>query len=183
MLQIPPSRTTYNNVINACGAAGNWKKALELCKKMTENGVGPDLITHNIVLSAFKNGAQYSKAIAYFEIMQSSNVAPDTFTWNIVIHCLVKVGQYGEAIELFKSMREKRTVCPPDVVTYTSIMYSYSVCGQAENCKAVFDMMVAEGVRPNIVSYNALLGAYASHGMHKEALKTFKLLKQKWIET
>jgi len=144
-LQIPPSRTTYNNVINACGAAGNWKKALELCKKMTENGVGPDLITHNIVLSAFKNGAQYSKAIAYFEIMQSSNVAPDTFTWNIVIHCLVKVGQYGEAIELFKSMREKRTVCPPDVVTYTSIMYSYSVCGQAENCKAVFDMINVEG--------------------------------------
>ncbi|RLN33269.1 pentatricopeptide repeat-containing protein [Panicum miliaceum] len=175
---IPPSRTTYNNVINACGAAGNWKKALDLCKKMTENGVGPDLITHNIILSAFKNGAQYLKAIAYFEIMKSSNVAPDTFTQNIVIHCLVKVGRYGEAIELFNSMREKRTICPPDVVTYTSIMYSYSVCGQAENCKAVFDMMVAEGVRPNIVSYNALLGAYASHGMHKEALDTFKSLKQ-----
>ncbi|KAL6639046.1 hypothetical protein ACP70R_022776 [Stipagrostis hirtigluma subsp. patula] len=175
---IPPSRTTYNNVINACGAAGNWKKALELCKKMTENGVGPDLVTHNIVLSAFKNGAQYSKAIAYFEIMKGSNIAPDTFTLNIVIHCLVKVGQYGEALELFNSMRENRTICPPDVVTYTSIMHSYSICGQAENCKAVFDMMIAEGVKPNIVSYNALLGAYASHGMHMEALKTFKLLKQ-----
>lgn len=32
-------------------------------------------------------------------------------------------------------------------------------------------MMVAEGVKPNIVSYNALLGAYASHGMHTEGLE------------
>lgn len=128
VLQIPPSRATYNNVINACGAAGNWKKALELCKKMTRNCVGPDLVTHNIVLSAFKNGSQYLKAIAYFKMMKGANIAPDTFTLNIVIHCLVKVGQYEDAVDLLNSMREKRARCPPDVVTYTTIMHSYYVC-------------------------------------------------------
>jgi len=35
-------------------------------------------------------------------------------------------------------------------------------------------MMLAEGLKPNIVSYNALLGAYASHVKHEEALAVFK---------
>jgi len=39
-------------------------------------------------------------------------------------------------------------------------------------------MMLAEGLKPNIVSYNALLGAYASHRKHEEALAVFKSLKQ-----
>ena len=134
-VQIPPSRSTYNNLINACGSSGNWREALKVCKKMTDNGVGPDLVTHNIVLSAYKNGAQYSKALSYFELMKGTNIRPDTTTHNIVIHCLVKLGQYAKAIEMFNSMREKRAGCHPDIVTFTSIIHLYSVCGQIENCK------------------------------------------------
>lgn len=89
-LQIAPSRTTYNNLINACGSSGNWREALEVCKKMTDNGVGPDLVTHNIVLSAYKSGRQYSKALSYFELMKGAKVRPDTTTFNIIIYCLSK---------------------------------------------------------------------------------------------
>ncbi|KAK1277599.1 Pentatricopeptide repeat-containing protein [Acorus gramineus] len=178
---IPPSRSTYNNLINACGSSGHWKEALQICKKMTDNGVGPDLVTHNIVLSAFKSGAQYSKALSYFELMKGTNIHPDTITLNIVIHCLVRLGQYGKAVDLFNSMRDKTSECCPDVVTYTSIIRAYSLCGQIENCRAVFDVMLGEGLRPNIVSYNALLGSYASRGMHVEALAVFNSLKKSGI--
>ncbi|KAF5187998.1 Pentatricopeptide repeat-containing protein [Thalictrum thalictroides] len=174
---IPPSRSTYNNLINACGSSGNWKEALKVCKKMTENGIGPDLVTHNIILSAYKNGRQYSKALSYFELIKGTNIRPDTITLNIVIHCLVKLEEYGKALDVFNSMRDKRAESNPDIVTFTTIIHAYSVCGQIENCKAVFNMMLAEGVKPNIVSYNTLIGAYAAHGMHKEALSSFNELK------
>ncbi|KAI3471607.1 hypothetical protein Pfo_028257 [Paulownia fortunei] len=166
-LQIPPSRSTYNNLINACGSSGNWREALKVCKKMTDNGVGPDLVTHNIILSAYKTGSQYSKALSYFELMRGTNVHPDTTTLNIVIGCLVKLGKYEEAIKVFNSMREKRSECRPDIVTYTSIMHMYSVCGQ--------------GLKPNIVSYNALLGAYASLGLSESASSIFNEMKQNGI--
>nr|GEU91913.1 pentatricopeptide repeat-containing protein At2g41720 isoform X1 [Tanacetum cinerariifolium] len=175
---VPPTRSTYNNLIHACGSSGNWREALKVSKKMTENGVGPDLVTHNIVLSAFKTGSQYSKALSYFELMKGTKIRPDTTTWNIVIHCLVKLGQFGKAIDIFHSMREKRSQCDPDIVTFTSIIHLYSVSGQIENCKAVFDTMIAEGLKPNIISYNALLGAYASLGMCKEALAVFNDTKK-----
>ncbi|EXC04358.1 hypothetical protein L484_015985 [Morus notabilis] len=175
---IPPSRSTYNNLINACGSSGNWREALKVCNKMTDNGVGPDLVTHNIILSAYKTGAQYSKASSYFELMKGTGIRPDTTTLNIVIHCLIKLGQYAKAIEIFNSMRNRKAECDPDVVTFTSIIHMYSVCGQIENCKAVFNTMVAEGLKPNIISYNTLLGAYASHGMDKEALSVFNEIKQ-----
>ncbi|KAB2033081.1 hypothetical protein ES319_D05G423800v1 [Gossypium barbadense] len=169
---IPPSRSTYNNLINACGSSGNWREALKVCKKMTENGVGPDLVTHNIVLSAYKSGAQYSKALSYFELMKGTHIRPDTTTLNIVINCLVKLGQYGKAMDIFNSMRDERADSRPDIVTFTSIIHLYSVCGQIENCKAVFSAMLAEaeavevlrqmeqeGIKPNIVSICTLLAA------------------------
>ncbi|KAL0453113.1 UNVERIFIED_CONTAM: Pentatricopeptide repeat-containing protein [Sesamum latifolium] len=178
---IPPSRSTYNNLINACGSSGNWKEALKVCKKMTDNGVGPDLVTHNIILSAYKTGSQFSKALSYFELMRGTNIRPDTTTLNIVIDCLVKLGKYEEAIKVFNSMREKRSECRPDVVTYTSIMHMYSICGQVENCHVVFNTLIAEGLRPNIVSYNALLGAYASLGLSEQASSIFNEMKQNGI--
>ncbi|XP_028083682.1 pentatricopeptide repeat-containing protein At2g41720 isoform X2 [Camellia sinensis] len=178
LIRIPPSRSTYNNLINACGSSGKWREALQVCRKMTENGVGPDLVTHNIVLSAYKSGAQYLKALSYFELMKGTNIRPDTTTLNIVIHCLIKLGHYGKAIDIFNSMREKRAECHPDIVTFTSMIHLYSVSGQIENCKTVFNTMIAEGLQPNIVSYNALIGAYASHGMSEEALSVFNKIKQ-----
>lgn len=101
---------------------------------MAQNGVGPDLVTHNIILSAFKSGAQYSKALSYFELMKGTHIRPDTTTLNIVIHCLVKLRQYDKAIDIFNSMREKKSDCILDVVTFTSIIHLYSVCGRVENC-------------------------------------------------
>ncbi|KAJ8437045.1 hypothetical protein Cgig2_025892 [Carnegiea gigantea] len=175
---IPPSRSTYNNLINACGSSGNWREALKICKHMTDNGVGPDLVTHNIILSAYKTGAQYSKALSYFDLMKGTNIRPDTTTFNIRLHCLVKLGQYSEAADVFNSMRDRKSECPPDVVTFTSIMHMYSICGEIEKCKAVFDTMLAEGLKPNIVAYNTFLGAYASRGMNEEALGVFNEIKQ-----
>ncbi|XP_017243113.1 pentatricopeptide repeat-containing protein At2g41720 isoform X2 [Daucus carota subsp. sativus] len=175
---IPPSRATYNNLINACGSSGNWKEALNVCKKMTDNGVGPDLVTHNIVLSAYKSGGEYAKALSYFELMKGTKIRPDTTTLNIVIHCLVKNRQYMKAIDIFTSMRDKRAECDPDVVTFTTMIHLYSVSGQVEDSRAVFDTMLAEGLKPNIVSYNTLLGAYALRGMSKEALLVFNEIKK-----
>lgn len=175
---IPPSRSTYNNLINACGSSGNWREALKICKHMTDNGVGPDLVTHNIILSAYKTGAQYSKALSYFDLMKGTNIRPDTTTFNIRLHCLVKLGLYGEAADVFNSMRDKKSECPPDVVTFTSIMHMYSICGEIEKCKAVFDTMLAEGLKLNIVAYNTFLSAYASRGMNEEALAVFNEIKQ-----
>ncbi|KAI3869685.1 hypothetical protein MKX03_011882 [Papaver bracteatum] len=175
---IAPSRSTYNNLINACGSSGQWQEALKICKKMTDNGVGPDLVTHNIVLTAYKSGGQYSKALSYFDLMEGTSIRPDTTTFNIVIHCLVKLEEYERAVDIFNGMREKRAECHPDTVTYTTILCAYSACGQIENCKAVFAMMLAEGFNPSIVSYNALIGSYASQGMDKEALSVFNGLKR-----
>ncbi|KAE9465928.1 hypothetical protein C3L33_02160, partial [Rhododendron williamsianum] len=145
---------------------------------MTENGVGPDLVTHNIVLSAFKSGAQYLKAVSYFQLMIGTDIRPDTTTHNIVIHCLIKLQQYAQAIEMFNSMREKRSECKPDIVTFTSLIHLYSVSGQIDHCKAVFNTMLGEGLKPNIVTYNSLIGAYASHGMSEEAQSIFSEMKK-----
>ncbi|KAG4912969.1 hypothetical protein JHK87_053471 [Glycine soja] len=66
--------------------------------------------------------------------MKGTHIRPGTTTLNIVIHCLVKLRQYDKAIDIFNSMREKKSDCILDVVTFTSIIHLYSVCGRVENC-------------------------------------------------
>ncbi|KAF7132012.1 hypothetical protein RHSIM_Rhsim09G0172900 [Rhododendron simsii] len=38
--------------------------------------------------------------------------------------------------------------------------------------------MLREGLKPNIVTYNSLIGAYASHGVNEEALSIFSEMKK-----
>ncbi|PPD67099.1 hypothetical protein GOBAR_DD36022 [Gossypium barbadense] len=111
--------------------------------------------------------------------MTENGVGPDLVTHNIVLSAYkMKLGQFGKAMDIFNSMRAERADSRPDIVTFTSIIHLYSVCGQIENCKAVFNAMLAEGIQPNIVSYNTLMAVYASHGMSKEAAAVFDQIKQ-----
>jgi pentatricopeptide repeat protein len=142
-LQVPPSRGSYNNLINACGSSGQLEKALEVCQRMTDNGVGPDLVTHNIILSAFKSAGQPQKAVEYYDHLLSKNVPLDRCSHNIILNCLGKMQQFDDAIDLFCRMRKMKG-SEPDVITYNSLIHVYAVCGQVEQAQATFEMMLGE---------------------------------------
>lgn len=142
-MQIAPSRSSYNNLINACGSSGQWFKALEICKRMTDNGVGPDLMTYNIILSAFKSGGQPRHAVAYYDHLISKKVPLDRYSHNIILNCLTKLGRFEDAINLFKEMR-KMNGCEPDVVTFNALLHVYALCGQITKAQETFDMMIGE---------------------------------------
>ena len=89
IFQVPPTRQSYNNLLSAYGSTGDWKQVLKICKKMMDNGVGPDIVTHNIIMSALKNGGEHEKAISYFNDMEARNFPMDRYTYNILIKCLL----------------------------------------------------------------------------------------------
>ncbi|RZB47843.1 Pentatricopeptide repeat-containing protein, partial [Glycine soja] len=153
-----------------------------ICSMHHMNGVGPDLVTHNIILSAIKSGAQYSKALSYFELMKGTHIRPGTTTLNIVIHCLVKLRQYDKAIDIFNSMREKKSDCILDVVTFTSIIHLYSVSQNPQKAREIFDRMKRNQLKPNLVSYNALIDAYGSNGLLADAIKILREMEQERIQ-
>lgn len=142
-LQVPPSRGSYNNLINACGSSGQLEKALEVCQRMTDNGVGPDLFTHNIILSAFKSAGQPQKAVEYYDHLLSKNVPLDRCSHNIILNCLGKIQRFDDAIDLFHRMRKMKG-SEPDVITYNSLIHVFAVCGQVEQAQATFEMMLGE---------------------------------------
>ncbi|MBA0754702.1 hypothetical protein Gogos_019852, partial [Gossypium gossypioides] len=179
--QIPPSRSTYNNLINACGSSGNWREALKVCKKMTENGVGPDLVTHNIVLSAYKSGAQYSKAaLSYFELMKGRHIRPDTTTLNIIpdltsLHSLASF-TYILFAAVFHAMLAEGI--QPNNVSYNTLMAVYASHGMSKEAAAVFDQIKQNGFRPDVVSYTSLLNAYGRSQLPEKAREIFDMMKR-----
>nr|CAD1821943.1 unnamed protein product [Ananas comosus var. bracteatus] len=144
---------------------------------------------YNMMIRLHARHNRIDQARGLFFEMQEWRCKPDAETFNALIHTHARAGQWRWATNIMEDML--RAAIPPSRTTYNNLI---NACGSSgnwkkaleiskkmtenENCKAVFDMMAAEGLKPNIVSYNALLSAYSSNGMHVEALAIFKSIKR-----
>lgn len=62
-----------------------------------------------------------------------------------------------------------------DLPINNSLVTMYSRCGAIVEARTVFDEM---NLRRDVISWNAMIGGYASHGFATEALQLFELMKQ-----
>ncbi|KAG5539016.1 hypothetical protein RHGRI_019540 [Rhododendron griersonianum] len=107
---IPPSRSTYNNLINACESSGNWRQVLQVCQMMTENGVGPDQGRFTEAESTFttmKVAGDWEKAAALLEEMGMNNVQPDAIAFSARLRAFNTGCQPAKVMSLAGVMREK----------------------------------------------------------------------------
>ncbi|KAI8534301.1 hypothetical protein RHMOL_Rhmol10G0079600 [Rhododendron molle] len=174
-MKIPPSWSTYNNFINACGSSGNWRQALQVCQMMTENGVGPDLVKIVSILSA----------------AELRGIALNTIAYNSAIGSYMNVGDYEKAIELYRSMRKKKV--KPDSVTYTmqisggckmskyieaigfldemmGLKIPWSKEGRFTEAESTFTTMKVAGCSPDVVKYTTMIHTYTAVGDWEKAV-------------
>ena len=65
MLQrgLKPDVVSYNTVMDACGKAGEYEKALELFSAMEVEGVLPDRVSFNTAMDACNRALQWQTAL------------------------------------------------------------------------------------------------------------------------
>lgn len=136
----------------------------------------------------------------WFDKMQGRNV----IAWNLMIGLCVRQGQHQEAHELLEEMNQKGviadkvtfiymlSVCTSlnkgkqvyreirlrglesDIIVGTALVTMFGKCGSMAEARTMFDKMVTR----NVVSWNAILAAYAQNGQGKEALQLFNQMQQ-----
>merc|ERR1712228_834286 len=105
--------------------------------------------------------------------MRASRVSADIVSYNVLLNAWAsKRGGLANMRRIFNDLQVRR--CPPNVVTYTTLMKANLLDKQFIEVQRIFNDMLAAGIRANLLAYNALLAALASKGNIDVMTKTFK---------
>jgi len=194
--ELYPDVVTYNSLLHALSRSDDTSVALleaqEVFKTMQNTpGIQPDVITYNVILHLLarcreRNAAEQAENFLrhFWSRHHSGDIdfKPDNQSYNTCIDAWSKSprhrkDQIDRAEALFNEMQDlcMRTGderLKPSKVSYGSMI---SVCGRsgtkagAEKAQWYFDEMVANGITPSIIEYNAAIHAWAGVGGVEEA--------------
>ncbi|XP_051133439.1 pentatricopeptide repeat-containing protein At1g62260, mitochondrial [Andrographis paniculata] len=193
---------TWNTMISGYVRASDMEEATKLFCKMAT----PDAFTWNSMISGFAKEGRMDIAFDFFARMPSKT----RVSWNTVIDGFEKNADYRGAILAFIEMQAEGekpgrhalcsvlSVCAErtarslgaqihqmatklvifDVPLSNSLITMYARCGAISDAETVFRELKC---RDDVISWNAMIGGYASHGYAKEALQLFEAMKSRKV--
>ncbi|XVF45587.1 hypothetical protein PTKIN_Ptkin02bG0218100 [Pterospermum kingtungense] len=194
---------SWNTMINAYVQVSDMEEALNLFNLMPKR----DSLSWNSMISEFAQLGRLELACDYFEMMPQKNLV----SWNSIIAGYEKNEDYKGATKLFISMQAEGekpdrhtlssvlSVCTglvdlhlgmqihqlvsktvvPDVPIKNFLITMYSRCGPIIESRIIFEEMKSP---KDVISWNAMIGGYASHGFATEALELFELMKRNKVQ-
>ncbi|PKA66337.1 Pentatricopeptide repeat-containing protein [Apostasia shenzhenica] len=134
-----------------------------------------DVISWNTMIAGFMQNGLANKAMYAFSQMRSVDMKPNLVTLVSII----------PAAALRSSLRDGLTLhCiavrigfESQVLVGNCLIDMYSKCGRLDLARDVFDLMNCR----DIVSWNAMLGGYALHGVGEGAMNLFSYMKNESI--
>ncbi|GAQ78887.1 putative Pentatricopeptide repeat domain containing protein [Klebsormidium nitens] len=173
-----PNDVTWTAAIDALGRTGDWRAAEACFAKQLDRRRVPRAPSWCALIKAYGGAGEWTRALAAFESMRKAGIAPDTPHWTAVIRAVgsgkawartqfgtVK-NMHGLVRALYAQMKEAG--CPPNEVTYTSLIQIYGRCLHWRAAQAVFHEALHAADRGecavSVVMFNALAVAYAESG-------------------
>ncbi|KAJ8630474.1 hypothetical protein MRB53_023797 [Persea americana] len=101
-----PDRALYNILIHGFVRARDHAKAIELYRKMIEDGVRPDVCTFNILIESFCRHSSFDSALGLFKEMRAKGCTPNVVSFNTLIRGCFRNGMIERAIGIAYEMLE-----------------------------------------------------------------------------
>jgi hypothetical protein len=182
-----PDLVSVNTAISAIARSqrkDSVRKAHFILKNMESMyGVKPDATSYNLVIDAYaksrdlQGGQKAEQLLKEMEVQfcqGNREIMPNTFTYSTVIDARSNDRDSGKhAEELLDRMNQIHKLYDgaiPDTAVYNSVMNVYSIQGDKQSVnriKAILEFMEDsfaqgnENLKPNIISYNTVLKAFA----------------------
>ncbi|KAK4277444.1 hypothetical protein QN277_015444 [Acacia crassicarpa] len=201
MLQakMEPDEFTYGSIIKACAGKKNLNCGMEIhgriiksemglhpftasalvdmyckCGMLEEAGKVHDrmeeqtVVSWNTIISGFSLQKQSENAQRYFCHMLEMGVMPDTFTYATILDTCADLA----TIELGKQIHAQilKLQWHSDAYIASTLVDMYSKCGEMQDSQLMFE----KAPNRDYVTWNAMICAYACHGLGEEAIKVFE---------
>ncbi|MCO5568454.1 hypothetical protein L7F22_022153 [Adiantum nelumboides] len=158
-----------NALLDTYGKSGDVELAYSVFVRMPER----DVISWNVISEAYLQQGQSSEAFYFFKQMQEECVFPDDVSCVTVLSACVSEEALTQGRQIHNMLIHSEDVL--DVIVGTALVNMYGKCGHLQGARLVFEEIQSR----NIISWNAMIGAFAQHGSKSLCLNTFcKMLSQ-----
>jgi pentatricopeptide repeat protein len=159
---------SWNAMIAGYAQTGYIDEALELFQNMPER----DVVSWNAIISGYTHNGNFSGTLKFFQQMQVTGVRSNCVTFTSVLPACANLA----ALEHGKKVHEDiiRSGVQFDTFVSNALVDMYAKCGSLGDAYKVFIKMPQR----DVVSWTAMIVAYATHGCGKEALQLFEQMQQ-----
>ncbi|GFZ02920.1 pentatricopeptide repeat (PPR) superfamily protein [Actinidia rufa] len=162
----------WNAMINGFAQIGQFGRAMEVCRKMGEEGVVLSKFTVTGMLSVFTimGDLNNGRAIHGFVIIMGHNSGVAVL--NALIDMYGKCKRVEGVLKIFEMMHEK------DIFSWNSILCVHDQCGDHDGTLRLFDRMLCAGVKPDLVTVTTVLPACARLAvlMHGKEIHSYMII-------
>nr|XP_043634026.1 pentatricopeptide repeat-containing protein At3g49170, chloroplastic [Erigeron canadensis] len=166
-LLLDKSLITYNAIVDGYVRNTSSGEAFKMFNKFEETLTGVDSFTYASLLSAAASLGAVGKGEEMHARLVKSGFASNQRVCNALISMYSRCGDIEAATRVFDRMAER------NVISWTAIITGFAKHGLARNALEMFDQMLSAGVKPNEVTYIAVLSACSHVGMIDQGLKHF----------
>ncbi|XP_026446913.1 pentatricopeptide repeat-containing protein At4g19191, mitochondrial-like [Papaver somniferum] len=163
---------SWTVMINGYAEEGDLVEAFDLFGSMEEAGEKPDLVTLISLLSACGQTGNLELGRWINRYIISNNFGQTVMVCNALIDMYAKCGSMESAHETFKSMSNRT------IVSWTTMISGSGLNGEFEEALNLFSQMLDSGVKPNHVTFLAVLQACTHAGLLEKGLEYFDLMEK-----
>lgn len=135
-----------------------------------------DVVSWTAMISGCAHLGHEYEALEYLKEMLSRGVEPNPFTYSSVLKACAKLENIEQGKLIHSSIN--KTPALSNVFVGSALVHMYSKCGHLSEAAQVFESMPER----NLVSWTAMIVAYARNGLCGEALKLVYRMQAEGIE-
>ncbi|XP_047323360.1 pentatricopeptide repeat-containing protein At3g26782, mitochondrial [Impatiens glandulifera] len=163
---------SWNSMIAVCAQQGLAEDAMNLFHDMVRDGsVSHNAITLSSVLIACAHSGALQSGKAIHNQVVKMNLEDNVFVGTSIIDMYSKCGRVSTASKAFNRMNYK------NVKTWTAIIAGHGMHGHAREALEHFNQMIKAKVKPNYITFVAVLAACSHAGQLDEGWHWFKTMK------
>ncbi|XAR73245.1 hypothetical protein NMG60_11007153 [Bertholletia excelsa] len=161
---------SWTAIIGGYAERGDLEEALTLFHSMKAAGQKPDLVTVvYIVLGCGQTGAfEFGRWIDNY--ITSNGLKDNVMVCNALIDMYAKCGSIKDAWEVFHTMPERT------IVSWTAMIAGCALNGEFKEALELFFLMLDTGLRPNHITFLAVLQACTHAGFLEKGWDCFNMM-------
>lgn len=162
---------TWNTLMTSYVSCGKIAEAFGLFDEMRAESYKPDIATLVILLSASSQVSSLEKGEKVHQYIKEAGFGKNTLLDTALTDMYAKCGQLTKSREIFDSMEMK------DIVSWNVLISGYAMYGEATYAIEMFKKMEQTEIKPNELTFLAVLSACAHAGLVEEGKFIFSRMK------
>ena len=126
-------------------------------------------------LRACNNSDDANSATELWRLTLKKGVVPSILACNAILELFSRKGDVDMALQILEKMRELKVY--PDKYSYANLVNAFAVRRDAEGAAYAVKAMIADGITPDVVAYNALMNAYVETSAWDAATGLFRWMR------